>query len=98
MPPFSAAERQKNVATAEGRGKHLSREPKPRQGRNPAALEKSFAPAGANERLRMQARQRAAINSGVQARFWHILANTAGNCVRALTFDLVAWVIGDMYL
>src|SRR6266516_8121680 len=47
MPPFSAAEGQKNVATAEGRGKHLSREPKPRQGRKTAALENSFAPAGA---------------------------------------------------
>ena len=47
MLPFSAAERHKNVATAEGRGKHLSPEPKPRQGRKTAALEKSFAPAGA---------------------------------------------------
>ncbi|PYS48349.1 MAG: hypothetical protein DMG13_25750 [Acidobacteria bacterium] len=63
MPPFSAAERHKNVATAEGRGKHLSRKPNflvaarcracirsrslPRQGRKTVALEKSFAPAGA---------------------------------------------------
>ena len=47
MPPFSAAKRRKNVATAEGRGKHLTRKAKPRQGRKTVALEESFAPAGA---------------------------------------------------
>jgi hypothetical protein len=46
MPPFSAAKRHKNVATAEGRGKHLSWKTKPRQGRKTVALEKSSAPAG----------------------------------------------------
>src|SRR6266487_380582 len=64
MPLFSAAKRHKNVATAEGRGKHLSWKNKPRQGRKTVALEKIFRPCRGNERLRMQARQRAASKIG----------------------------------
>src|SRR5439155_1923962 len=70
-----------NIATAEGLGFRLGKT-KPRQGRKIFQARPSFAPAGAmsgceckrdsaqpskNERLRMQARQRAAIKNWVSA-------------------------------